>query len=102
MSSVSNTTLFYFVLLALAVFRVSIMIALEDGPADVFTKLREKAGQKNWIGRGLNCPLCISFWAGLTASLVFTSGLMEWPFVFWIVAGFALSGITVIAYRVVF
>lgn len=46
----------------LGAYRLSHMIAIEDGPFDVFAMLRERIGQKSWIGRGLHCPLCISFW----------------------------------------
>lgn len=46
----------------LATYRISRMIALEDGPADVLSLLRERVGQSSWIGRGLHCVLCISFW----------------------------------------
>lgn len=55
----------------LATYRVSRMIALEDGPFDVFSRLQELAGgQKNWVGRGLACPLCVSFWLALPAALL--------------------------------
>ena len=55
----------YFALSVAAVYRVSHMIANEDGPFDVFVFIREKAGQSNWIGRGANCVLCISFWLSI-------------------------------------
>src|SRR3990167_3650096 len=55
----------YFTLSVLAVYRVSYMIANEDGPLDVFVFIREKVSQKNWIGRGLNCVLCISVWLSI-------------------------------------
>ena len=50
----------------LAVYRLSHMIAMEEGPGAVFHLLREKFGQGNWFGRGLNCVLCISFWLSLS------------------------------------
>jgi len=63
-------TVVYLVLATLATYRAARMIALEDGPFDVFTRIQERAGQKSWVGRGLACPLCISFWLALPAALV--------------------------------
>jgi len=61
-------------LAALAVFRVSRMIAREDGPFDVFAKIQtwaEIRQERNWFARGLLCPLCLSFWFALLAALFF-------------------------------
>lgn len=55
---------------ALAVYRVSYLIAREDGPFDLAAWVREKLGQANWIGRGFHCPLCLSFWGALLAALM--------------------------------
>lgn len=52
----------WIVLATLATYRLSRMIALEDGPVDVFSNMREKVGQATWVGRGVHCVLCISFW----------------------------------------
>jgi len=46
------------------------MIALEDGPFDVFSWMREKVGQEYWYGRGMVCVLCLSFWISLPAALL--------------------------------
>lgn len=68
--------LIYFIVVFVAscfsVYRLSWMIGTEDGPLDVFSNLRGYIGQKNWIGRGMNCPNCISFWISMpfTAYLV--------------------------------
>jgi hypothetical protein len=56
------------VIAALASYRVSRMIALEDGPFDVFNNFRvrfdkPKGVRKSWIGRGVECPLCIGAYA---------------------------------------
>jgi hypothetical protein len=56
---------FVFLLALLGVYRLSHMIAMEDGPFDAFAELRDRVGQGNWIGRGLHCPLCLSFWLSL-------------------------------------
>lgn len=59
-----------FILAVLATWRVSYMIAREDGPGDVFALMRERVGQSTWYGRGLHCVLCISFWLSLPAALI--------------------------------
>lgn len=61
---------FAFLAALLGVYRLSHMIAMEDGPFDVFANLRDRAGQATWIGRGLHCPLCISFWLSLPMAWV--------------------------------
>jgi hypothetical protein len=55
------------ILLALAVYRVSHMITREDGPFDLFSTWRDYVGQANWIGRGLHCILCVSYWLSTAA-----------------------------------
>lgn len=57
------------VLEILAVYRVAHMIAKEDGPFDVLARIRGKVDpeQKTWIGRGLNCVACLSFYISFVA-----------------------------------
>lgn len=54
-----------FLLIGLVLWRVSKMITDEDGPFDFFSWLRSKIPQSNWVGRGVRCLWCISFWLGL-------------------------------------
>lgn len=74
-----------FVIAPLAVYRVAHMLAIEDGPFDVFALWRNRIGQHNWIGRGFHCVLCISFWLSLLAMAwvifsksIFLDALMIW------------------------
>lgn len=60
----------YFILAMLATYRVARMIALEDGPFDIFSRLQDHVDQKTWVGRGLRCVLCVSFWLALPAALL--------------------------------
>lgn len=57
---------FLMVLLAiLATYRLAHMVAYEDGPFDILLSLRTWVALRSadtWIDRGLNCPLCSSFW----------------------------------------
>lgn len=68
------------ILAAFAVYRVAFMVAREEGPADIFDRLRALAQRlpadstdnrtkPHWIARGIACPLCISFWLSLVAAL---------------------------------
>ena len=59
-----------FALAVLATYRIARMIAREDGPFDVFMRIRDQFPQEYWIGRGLNCVLCLSFWISLPAALL--------------------------------
>jgi hypothetical protein len=73
-------------LAALAVWRFTHLLALEDGPFDVLASLRRALGE-SVFGRLMDCFYCLSFWvAAPFAALVAASlwdGLLAW---------FALSG----------
>lgn len=69
----------------LAVYRVTMMITREEGPFDVFDRLRTAANRlpsqpdalpnrlrSHWVARGLACPLCVSFWLALPAAFLVT------------------------------
>ena len=57
-----------FALAVLATYRIAHMLTREDGPFDVFSQMREVVGQDTWVGRGLHCVLCVSFWLSLPAA----------------------------------
>lgn len=84
------------ILAALATFRVSRMVAEEDGPFDVFKKVRDKLQHSgNWVSRGVRCQLCVGFWVSLLLSLyLVVVGLMELSYlpVAWLgIAGLAVK-----------
>jgi len=60
MDGVLNTTLRFF-LSALAVWRVSFMLAREDGPWDLLKRLRRSLGG----GRALGCVKCLGLWISM-------------------------------------
>ena len=77
-----------FALAALAVYRISRMITDEEGPFMVFSRLRGLAQPDTWIGRGLECIICVSVWVALPIALWFGGDwLLTWP---------ALSAVTTI------
>jgi hypothetical protein len=53
-----------FVLFALAVWRVTHLLAEEDGPGRIFARLRAAAGDGIW-GSLLGCFYCLSLWVAL-------------------------------------
>lgn len=79
-----------FALGALAVYRLSRMISDEEGPFAVFTKLRGVFPPTDWVGRGMECIMCISVWVALPIACY-----IDWTWttpLTWL----ALSGVTVI------
>ena len=63
------------VLAALAVWRISHLLAHEDGPWEVVAILRERLGSSLW-GKLLDCFKCLSLW--VAAPFVFFVG-GTWP-----------------------
>jgi len=90
-------TALWFVVGVLATYRVARMIALEDGPFDIFSTLRERVSQKTWVGRGLHCVLCISVWLAFLSALLLP--LTSWKE--YILISLALSGGVVVVHKVV-
>ena len=54
------------ILIALAVYRLTRLITMEDGPFDWAVKSREwifaRFNEGHWLNKGLSCPWCVSFW----------------------------------------
>ncbi len=78
----------------LATFRLYRLVAIEEGPFGLSTKLRGIADpdQRTWIGRGMACAWCITFWiAPLTVyAASYTIGYI-------LVAGLAVSALVGLA-----
>lgn len=60
------------ILATLATWRIALMLATEEGTFGVFAWVRERIDpqQTTWLGRGINCPYCISFWIALGWALL--------------------------------
>lgn len=74
------------VLALLATWRVAHLLAAEDGPADMFVRIRGWLGQ-SFAGRLMDCFQCLSLWVAAPLALFVSRRPMEW-FVAWL----ALSG----------
>jgi hypothetical protein len=80
----------------LATYRVSHMITSEDGPFDVFALFRSRFNQSNWIGRGVHCTLCVSFWVSLIPMALFIwLWWLTWPIAILVWLGIA-GGVVVL------
>jgi hypothetical protein len=75
-----------FVLASLATWRVTHLLASEDGPADLIVRLRSRLGP-GLVGKLMDCFHCLSLWIAAPAALFVAPSLLDWLFT-WL----ALSG----------
>lgn len=70
------------ILIGLASYAWAYTAARFDGPAGVFTWLRGRfdPDQRTWVGRGLNCPICLGLWASamMVICWLFAPRLVMW------------------------
>ncbi len=83
-----------FVLAALGTWRVTHLIAEEDGPADLVLKLRMKLGSGP-LGRWMDCFQCLSLWVALPFACAVASSMAQG-----LLAWLALSGAACLLERV--
>lgn len=79
---------------ALATWRVSHLLVVEDGPADLLVDLRRRADDSPLSGL-LDCFACTSLWVGIGTGLVQADQDTTWPDR--ILTGLALSGAACLA-----
>jgi len=75
-----------FVLAALATWRVTHLLASEDGPADVIVRFRARLG-RGLAGSLMDCFNCLSLWVAAPVALFVSQQLVDWLF-----SWLALSG----------
>lgn len=75
-----------FVLAVLATWRVTHLLANEDGPADIIFKLRRRLGD-GLIGSLMDCFNCVSIWIAAPFTLFVSTNPLGW-----LVSWLALSG----------
>jgi hypothetical protein len=66
-----------FTLAVLATWRVTHLLASEDGPADLVARLRGALGE-GWIGKLLDCFYCLSLGIAAPMALFVTRDPVEW------------------------
>jgi hypothetical protein len=78
-----------FTLSALAVYRVSFLIAREDGPWDLFRQVRSSA-KGTMAGRLVACLNCLSVWISLPLAWFVGHSLAERILAWWALSGAAV------------
>jgi Protein of unknown function (DUF1360) len=84
---------FRFVISALSVWRLTHLLAAEDGPWDLMVRIRRKLGANIW-GKLIDCFNCLSIWISIPFAFYVTSGILNTVAVW-----FALSGAASLANR---
>jgi len=82
----TNQPVWSFVLCALAVWRITHLLAEEDGPWELIVRLRKRVGN-GFLGRLLDCFYCLSLWISLPPAL-WLGGSWDLRMICWL----ALSG----------
>jgi hypothetical protein len=75
-----------FVVAVLATWRVTHLLASEDGPADIIVRFRKVLGQ-SLAGQLMDCFNCLSLWIAALVALFVTRRPLEW-----VVSWLAISG----------
>jgi hypothetical protein len=70
----------------LGVWRITHLLAVEDGPGDILVSLRRAVGA-GFFGKLLDCFYCLSFWVAVPFAFSLGRNWREW-----IILWFALSG----------
>jgi Protein of unknown function (DUF1360) len=83
-----TSTWFRFTLAVLATWRVTHLLASEDGPADIIVKFRSLLGQ-SLAGKLMDCFNCLSLWIAAPAALFVTRRFVDWLLVWLAVSGAA-------------
>lgn len=77
---------FRLTLAVLAVWRVTHLLASEDGPADIIVRCRVWLG-RSWVGKLMDCFNCLSLWIAAPVALFVSR---DWPG--WLMSWLAISG----------
>jgi hypothetical protein len=77
-----------FVLAVLATWRVTHLLASEDGPADMVVRFRTLLGH-GLAGRLMDCFNCLSLWIAAPAALFVSHQPLEWLFTWLAISGAA-------------
>ena len=83
------------------VYRISRMIAVEEGPFEVFTTVRTffyHNKYPEWIQRGIVCPLCVGWWISLPLA-IYIGVVMNFSVVGTLLCWQAIAGASTFLYR---
>ncbi len=85
---------FRFILASLLTWRITHLIALEDGPGDMIVSIRMRVGN-GFLGSLMDCFYCLSLWVAAPSALLLTRSIYEWP-----LAWLALSAMACLLERI--
>ncbi|MFY9852603.1 MAG: DUF1360 domain-containing protein [Terracidiphilus sp.] len=77
---------FRLTLAVLATWRLTHLLAAEDGPWEIIANLRKVLGN-SFLGKLMDCFYCLSLWVGAAVACLLANNWKEWP-LYWL----ALSG----------
>lgn len=92
------------IILALGIWRIANILANEDGPLEIFEKLRHKLGVRyaeeppydrygtTVLSQGMICVWCSSVWLGIAVAILYNLT----PFTVYVLLPFSLSTIAVL------
>ena len=78
-----------FVLGSFAVWRITHLLHAEDGPWQVFARLRRALGN-SFFGQLTDCFYCLSLWTALPVALCFNQGWLYTLLLWWAMSGAAI------------
>lgn len=99
------------IILALATYRLSLLISKEAGPFDMFGRFRSWAGvtydqysnpqSTGELSAAILCPFCLSVWVAICVTLIAAGayGFGVEKYVLWVFLPFALSGVSVFFFK---
>jgi hypothetical protein len=79
---------FYLVIASLATWRVTHLLAVEDGPGDVIATVRQWLGS-GFFGKLIDCFYCLSLWIAAPVACLPMNNWREWPLLWLAVSGAA-------------
>jgi hypothetical protein len=85
---------FEFLIITLAIWRITHLLQAEDGPWDIIFKLRKAMGNSMW-GSLMDCFYCLSIWISLPFGLFFGTSWLQ-RFILW----FAFSGASILLQKI--
>ena len=67
-----------FILAVLVVYRLAYLVAEDEGPFSIMAKMRAHVDPQRltWLGRGIRCPMCVSFWLSFIAAFFLTGAFV--------------------------
>ena len=78
--------MFRFILAVLAVWRVTHLLASEDGPLDLIARFRAQLGN-GVLGKLMDCFYCLSLWIAAPAALFVTRKPLDWALTWLAISG---------------